>query len=142
MTPAGSNADWLSRFNDAIGQGDVDAALAVLAERSTAHAGTPPVADKRRAGRAMLAAVPEAARWARVERLAAAPEPIAVELACDLLVPCYPREPEGSLELLRGIADHDNWEVREVAAEALGALLTQHWDELYPVCMAWRGEPS
>jgi 3-methyladenine DNA glycosylase AlkD len=137
------SGEWLSRFHEAIGQGDVGAALSVLGERSTAHAGTPPAADKRRAGRAMLAAVPEPrARWELAERLAASPEPVAVELVCDLIVVCYPHQPGEALRLLHGIADHSNWEVREVAAEALGALLTRHWEELYPVCAAWRGEPS
>src|SRR6476659_2666746 len=104
MTPAGDPADWLARFQAAIRQSDVDAALAVLAERSTAHAGTPSAADKRRAGRALLAAVPDAAdRWALARRFVAAPPSVAAQLACDLIVVCYPQYPEEALRLLRDI---------------------------------------
>lgn len=45
------------------------------------------------------------------------------------------------LTRLHDLADHPNWEVREFVADALGAVLSRHWQSVLPVCNMWRDEP-
>jgi hypothetical protein len=134
---------WTGAFTAAIDAGDVRQALDVLSTRATDHAGTPTTADKRLAHRALFAALPDAEdRFVLAHRLLEHPEPVAAELALTLLPGCFAAHPDAAARLLHDLCGHANWEVREYAADAVGALLNTHWDGAYTLCTAWRAEPS
>ncbi len=119
------------------------AALDVLATRSTDHAGTPKKADKELALEAVMESLDaDESRHQLAISLSREPEPVAQELAALILACTYPVSPKESIDILYRICDHENWEVREYAAGTLGTLLTEHWDDLYPVCLRWVTDPS
>src|SRR5581483_7227489 len=135
--------DWLNHFGAQVAAGDVAAALAVLRPLATAHAGTPPLAVKQSAARECRRLLPDVGeRWPLIEALLSPGDTTAAELALLLLPVCYPASPRTVLEAVHRLADHPHWEVREYAGEALGALLTHHWSDLYAACTLWREEPS
>jgi HEAT repeat protein len=134
---------WVEEFRDAMQHRDIDAALAVLSTRNTAHAGTPNTADKRTAVGVLTQVVTEPSEKFQLgARLAQESQPVASQLAAKLITQSYEWNRPEAVELIHKIADHPNWEVREGAAGSLGFLLTSYWADFYPICRAWTMDPS
>jgi 3-methyladenine DNA glycosylase AlkC len=140
VTPV-SGATWLAEFQASARAGKREQALSSLELRKTAHAGTPPSAEKLAAVRALLAVDAGGVRgWALW--FAGQAGPTAKEMAALLLLHSYREHPEEAAGILRSLADDENWEVREWAGSSAGEILARHFDEVYPVVEAWLDDPS
>jgi 3-methyladenine DNA glycosylase AlkC len=135
---------WLAELAAAIAADDPGRAIEVIEARATAHAGTPPSAEKAAAVAAIrshFGSHPDAlARWACW--MAEQPGPTAKEIGALLLAHTYPQHKDEALRLLQGLAADDNWEVREWAGSAAGELLGRHFEEMCPVLMRWTSTRS
>ncbi|MBI1885014.1 MAG: DNA alkylation repair protein [Chloroflexi bacterium] len=136
--------DWLTDFAAAVERDDAPAALALLEERATPHAGTPEAADKRAAAATALRVLgdrpDDLLRWLRW--LAGQTSPTAKEIVALLVPHTYDRHPGEARKWLLRLCDDGNWEVREWAAGALGELLDKRFDEMYPLLAGWAAHPS
>lgn len=134
--------DWLQTFGTAILAGDREAALRSLESQATGHAGTAPAAEKRAAARETIALLQagdlrEAALW-----FAARDSGTAKELGALLLARSYPQHPAEAVEGLRRLATDGNWEVREWAGSATGAVFVQDFSRLLPEMRDWLRDES
>lgn len=136
--------DWLAQFRELLASGKRERALALLESRATAHAGTPPAADKQAAARAILKALGSQPKelWSWAQELASGESPTCRELACLLLAELYPSHRSQVQKLMPVLADDSHWEVRLWAGGLFERLLGEHFDELYPQYEQWRDHPS
>jgi hypothetical protein len=135
---------WQEEFAAAVGQEDLLSTLSLLDARKTGHAGTPPKALKVQAARIIgdrYRASPEALfHWALM--LAHAENDGAKEIGLSLLPACYCQHPAEVTERVVALSDDGNWEVREWAAGALGTLIVQAFEEVYPELGQWARHAS
>lgn len=141
MTSA-TRAAWLETYGEAIARGDFEGAVAAIESTATAHAGTAPAAEKRAAVKATLRCVkpdrlPEAALW-----FTSHSSDTAKELGALLLARSYSQHPQDALAALRRLSDDANWEVREWAGSAAGAIFGGYFDEVLPVMRGWLKDES
>jgi HEAT repeat protein len=69
-------------------------------------------------------------------------EPEAHHLACQLIPACYRHDAPPSLKLLQRLADHENWTVRDAAAEVCGRLLRSDFTGMIDAMREWSKHPS
>jgi hypothetical protein len=106
---------------------------ASLAPLRTEHAGTAPAAAKRKAARAA-----KDQPWDWVLALADLGDPTTAEIAALLAPRHWSSRAQEVADLLRELARHDNWEVREWAAEGLAHILA-----VEPVlARSWLSDPD
>ena len=135
---------WRDGFLLAVERGELDAAIGVLDGEKSSHAGTPRQAVKLEAVRviegkfgASRAALYEAAMvFARSESGGAQ------EVGLVLLGKLYAHSPDGVTGTICGLADSENWEVREWAASALRRVISENFGAVYPTVEAWVGDSS
>jgi 3-methyladenine DNA glycosylase AlkD len=133
---------WLAKFDSLVAKGDIERALALLESRATAHAGTPPAADKRAAAKSLAKRLSGKERWKLTKQLAKAESATRRELACLLLADEYESHRDDAQTLMVRLADDAHWEVRLWAGGLFDALLARHFDELLPVYEGWRAHES
>jgi 3-methyladenine DNA glycosylase AlkC len=135
---------WLAELAAAVAADDPARAIEVLEARTTAHAGTPPSAEKTAAAaviRRQFDSDPDGlVRWA--VWTAEQPGPTAKELGALMLTHTYPQHKEEALHLLQRLAGDVNSEVREWAGSAAGELLSRHFKEMHPVLVRWASDRS
>lgn len=134
---------WIDEFSDAIEAGQARLAIEVLNARSTQHASTPNSADKKAALTIIRKTISNPqVRYQLATQFAGEQAPVGAELAASIVSwDCDSLSGE-PIQLLRRLADHASWEVRETVAAAAGSLLEHCWDTAYPICADWSRDSS
>lgn len=128
-----SRFPWEPQFQEAAAAGDVPAMIQLLQAQATDHAGTPKADAKRHA----LKLLRPHGDLALAAALAEVDDLTAKELGAILLGYHYGDDPARVEPLLRSLADHDHWEVREWVASACGLVLGSHFSSFYPALQRW-----
>ena len=130
----------------ALRERDAELLLEVLAPLVTAHAGSLQAADKRLLFEAAREAIPDHAQAVDFAvELSRRKEPIAKQLAASLCLShtaAFDDLADEILGVLEATADDENWEVRETAGGAVGALLVRRPDAAAVVLRRWSRSPS
>lgn len=124
-------------IRSAVVEGSFEDLVRVLARLATPHAGTAPAAVKRGMARLLLGRYDPPEAWALALRLAESREAGAREVGALLLPEVCEGRPTLALDPLARLAENANWEVREWAAGALGALLAVNFEAVFPHLEAW-----
>ena len=125
---------WREGFQSAVERGELAEAISVLDGEKSSHAGTPRQAVKLEAAKVMgqhyrdsKAALYDAAMvFARSESGGAQ------EVGLVLLGQLFAHNPGGVTGTICGLADSENWEVREWAASALRRVISENFGAVYP----------
>ncbi|WLD94832.1 HEAT repeat domain-containing protein [Alkalihalobacillus sp. AL-G] len=136
--------EWGETMKSLLQKQQWKAAIACIERDKTTHAGTAPAHIKRKAVKLILSTYknnPEKVLEA-AEYFSGHNSPTAKEISAHLLPEVYSVNPDSVAHLLHEIADDDNWEVREWAAGGCGELLTEQFDEFYPVLYGWKDDQS
>ncbi|NOY15288.1 MAG: hypothetical protein GXP43_03675 [bacterium] len=73
-----------------------------------------------------------------IQRLKATSSKAGWDLIAHLItVELYEAQPELVIDLIKSLACHDNWEIREEAASVIKRLNQKYFDQLYPVYLTW-----
>lgn len=134
---------WEQDFTRALRAGHLDTAIDSL-DRHTAteHAGTPPSAVKRKALALIREMLPRDTFATWVPKLLASPSATARELAAGMLEVVAAEDARSILPAMIGIADDDNWEVRETAAVLFARVLLASFDANLPLFRELARHPS
>ena len=107
-----------------------------LERESKAHAGTPPAKVKSQVAQLIETGVPASDLAECVRQLASAGSSLGKELALELIPRIYERDAGWVNKAIWLLAEDADWEVREYAASAVGALLQKSFRKFYPSCDA------
>lgn len=131
-------------LDEALAADDVPGIVAAMQSQVTEHAGTAPAKVKQAAIRRISRHYSGNAErgYGIAIHLCQSGNWTAEEVGAALLAPCYEVNPPAVASMLEKLADSSNWEVREWAASACGAVLTDHFDAFYPTLVAFAHHPS
>ncbi len=136
--------EWKQKFEEAKSRESVTDMVDALQSQATAHAGTAPASVKRSAMKSILrqyASDPERL-FSVAHAFCTSGNPTAKEIGAHLLTRCYDVDPELVDNVLHDLADDENWEVREWAADACGDILVQSFERFYSVLRQWTEDES
>lgn len=130
---------WKEKFAAAVRQEDLESVLSILDAQKTGHAGTPPKALKVQAVQVIRDRYREspAPLFHYALQLAQTRNDGAKEIGVTLLPASYHQHPAAVTERVLALSDDANWEVREWAASALGVLIAQAFEGVYPTLKQW-----
>ncbi len=134
----------MRNLDEALAADDVSGIVAAMQSQVTEHAGTAPAKVKQAAIRRIsrhYSGNPERG-YGMAIRLCQSGNWTAEEVGAALLAPCYEVHPSDVANMLETLADSSNWEVREWAASACGAVLADHFDAFYPALVTFAHHPS
>lgn len=133
----------LEAFYKKLNADNIDGAIDTLKLFGTGSRGTPKTAVKVKAIDYLIHKVNDKSNLMDMAiQLAAFDESTARELSAALLAAVYPENPHEVSQILRKLADDDDWEVREWAASACGDILTNHFEPFYNEMLEWTKDHS
>ncbi|WP_177167153.1 HEAT repeat domain-containing protein [Salinibacillus kushneri] len=118
-------------------------AIETLKKLGTGSRNTPKTPVKRKAINYVISNVKDQIRLKDIAiQLAMVKDVTGREIATSLLSTVYHEDPSQTSNILRTLANDENWEVREWAAGACGHVLTNHFDQFYKDIRNWTNDHS
>ncbi|MCM3081665.1 DNA alkylation repair protein [Brevibacillus invocatus] len=129
---------WEERFQDAVVRSDISVMLDILHMQVTKHAITPKQSVKDKALKIIYLGLQQSATIYNVGiQLANSKSPTGEELGAIVLATHYNVNPSEVNSVLLKLADNTHWEVREWVASACAIVLTNNFQNFYPVLLGW-----
>ncbi|UFJ39419.1 DNA alkylation repair protein [Brevibacillus humidisoli] len=140
----GQKSDWEQPFLNALQSENASKSVAILNAKKSPHRNTPNTAIKSRAVEMIKAFhnFDKRSIWDFASRYVKIGNTTALEISAHLIAFSYLVQPVEATELIRQLADNEDWEVREWTAGACGRILAENFDEFYPKLKIWLHEDS
>jgi len=141
---ASEAGSWEEAFVAALEEDNLEELFSVLDSQKTAHAGTPRQAVKLKAVKLIERQYKDsqASLYKTGVAFARSENEGAQEIGLVVLAPLFDQNPAEVTEIVLGLADSENWEVREWAASALRRIIAGEFDAAFATIQAWAGHES